>query len=640
MNHRMADQDAIHQRCFHPTGAFVEFGREEIEQSIAARFEKIARLYPDRTAVKMGQQRLTYDELNRAANRLARAILALRGEGNEPVVLLFEPGIRPIVAILGLLKAGKIYVPLDPSFPRDRIRTILEDCDSKLFVTDRRGSTFLNQRGESGVEALDIEAIDSAIPDGDLRLPLPPDLRASIMYTSGSTGRPKGVVQNHLGILHRAMVYTNMLHVCASDRLTLLHSCSFGSSIHHLFSSLLNGAALFPFEARVDGGISLARWLKQEEMTIYHSVPSLFRQCMEAVTGHETFSALRAISLTGASISAQDVALYKKHFPESCVLVHLMGATEAGWIRRYFIDHAGSVEHGTVPVGFPIEDKAVLLLNDEGVETEQGEAGEIAIRSRYLAVGYWNRPDLTREKFVAPPDAADEQIYLTGDMGRLSVDGCLSHLGRKDFLVKVRGFRVEMGEIESAISALAQVKEAVVVAADDGNEEKRLLAYVVPERDAQVSSTSLRRLLKDELPDYMIPQTFVTLAALPLTANGKIDRRSLPDPGTLRPQLDTPYEAPKTAVEESLARIWGDVLDLCAVGIRDNFFELGGSSLSAARIVAKVNETFGIELSLRNFMDVPHIAGMAGIVILLRGSKDSAGIEFPDRAVDEEIGEL
>jgi non-ribosomal peptide synthetase component E (peptide arylation enzyme)/acyl carrier protein len=361
---------------------------------------------------------------------------------------------------------------------------------------------------------------------------------------------------------------------------------------------------------------------------------------MEAVTGHETFSALRAISLTGASISAQDVALYQKHFPESCVLVHLMGATEAGWIRRYFIDHAGSVEHGTVPVGFPIEDKAVLLLNDEGVETEQGEAGEIAIRSRYLAVGYWNRPDLTCEKFVAPPDAADEQIYLTGDMGRLSVDGCLSHLGRKDFLVKVRGFRVEMGEIESAISALAQVKEAVVVAADDGNEEKRLLAYVVPERDAQVSSTSLRRLLKDELPDYMIPQTFVTLAALPLTANGKIDRRSLPDPGTLRPQLDTPYEAPKTAVEESLARIWGDVLDLCAVGIRDNFFELGGSSLSAARIIAKVNETFGIELSLRNFMDVPHIAGMAGIVILLRGSKDSAGIEFPDRAVDEEIGEL
>jgi amino acid adenylation domain-containing protein len=640
MNHHVADQDVIHRRCFHPTGKFFEFSRREIEQSIPERFEKVVGRYPARLAVRTEQHALTYDELNRAATRVARSILAVQGEGNEPVVLLFEPGIQPIVAIMGALKAGKMYVPLDPSFPQDRISAILEDCNSRLFVTDSRSQSLLNKRRDRGVDVIDIDAIGSVISDDDLRLDLSPDLRASIMYTSGSTGRPKGVVQNHLGILHRAMVYTNMLHVCASDRLTLLHSCSFGSSIHHLFSSLLNGATLFPFQSRLEGELPLARWLDRHEITIYHSVPSLFRQMTEAMTGSDVFSSLRAISLTGASISGQDVALYKKYFPERCILIHLMGATEVGWIRRYFMGKASSVGPGLVPVGFPIEDKSVVLLNDQGTAVGQGETGEIAVRSRYLSAGYWNRPDLTDEKFISSPDGADEHIYLTGDMGRFSANGCLSHLGRKDFLVKVRGFRVEVGEIESAISALEQINEAVVVAADDGNKEKRLLAYVVPERDSPLNPTMLRHILADKLPDYMIPQMFIVLDALPLTPNGKIDRNALPDPGSFRPQLETPYEAPRTVIEERLAKIWAEVLNLNRVGIHDNFLELGGNSLSAMRIIAKINEIFGIEVSLRSLMDVPHIAGMAGIVTLLRGAKESVRVEGPNAATDNESGAL
>ena len=634
------DQEALWHKCRHPSGEFIEFPREEIQQSIADRFEKIAALYPDGVAVRTQQESITYRDLNSAANRVARAILEKRGEGNEPIILIFEQGIPSIIAILGTLKAGKIYVPLDPSFPRDRIAAFVKDCQAKLLVTNNQNIAFADSLKDGAKDRLNLDTIGHAAPDNNPRLDVTPDTIASIMYTSGSTGSPKGVVQNHVGILHRVMIYTNMLHVCSKDRLSLLHSPSFGSSIHHLFSSLLNGASLYPFESPLRAGLPLARWLIQEGISIYHSVPSLFRQMTEALSGPEEFSNLRAISLTGAPISIEDVALYQRHFAAQCILIHLMGATETGWIRRYVIDRETPLRDSAVPVGFPIEDKTVALIDEDGKEMPPGQAGEIAVRSRYLAVGYWDNAKLTEEKFISAPRSDGERIYLTGDMGRLATNGCLYHAGRKDFLVKVRGFRVETGEVESALRGLDKVKDVAVLASLDSNAETQLTGYVVPKDQSLLTPTALRQLLREKLPDYMIPQTFVLLNALPLTANGKVDRKALPDPGNARPQIETDYVAPRTDMEKRLAQIWAEALGLSTVGVEDDFVELGGHSLLATRIIGKVHEAFGIEVSIRAFLDAATVAGLAKLASTLGKSRNEIQIRNPAAAGDEEISEI
>jgi acyl carrier protein len=282
----------------------------------------------------------------------------------------------------------------------------------------------------------------------------------------------------------------------------------------------------------------------------------------------------------------------------------------------------------------------VVILDDEGNPLPPNEVGEIAIKSPFLAPGYWRQPDLTKAKFLADPTGGDARTYLTGDLGYLKPDGCLIHMGRRDFLVKVRGFRVETGEVESALRGLDKVKDAVVIGTSDDNGETQLTAYVVPNDQSLLTPTALRRLLREKLPDYMIPQTFVLLNALPLTANGKIDRKALPDPGNARPQIETDYVAPRTEMEKRLAQIWAEVLDLSTVGVEDEFVELGGHSLLATRILGKVHEAFGVEVSMRAFLDAATVAGLALVVSALRQSRDKIKVRNPAPAGDEEISEI
>ena len=334
------EQQAIWVKCVHPTGTFVEFPEAEIEQSIPDRFQQQVAKYPDRLAVKMEQSTLTYHELNQAANRVARAILSKAGPGQEPVGLLFENGAQAISAIFGVLKAGKFYVPLDPSFPHARIAAIIEDSGIRLLVTNRQNFRLASELMRRRSHVLDIDTIAVTVSAENLNLPVSPEGYACIFYTSGSTGQPKGVVHNHRSLLHVTMIDTNSLHITPDDRLTLLHSWSVHSCIHHLLASLLNGAALFPFDLRRGGGEPLARWLMQEQVTMYHSVPMVFRQLTAVLTGKEAFPDLRSITLSGAPATSNDVELYKRQFPSACVLLHMIGTTETGWLRRHFIDKA------------------------------------------------------------------------------------------------------------------------------------------------------------------------------------------------------------------------------------------------------------------------------------------------------------
>ena len=405
------------------------------------------------------------------------------------------------------------------------------------------------------------------------------------------------------------MHYTNSLHICAADRLILLYSPSAIGGPRNTLSALLNGAAIFPFDVKEEGLTNLARWLTQEGITIYHSVATLFRHFTTILTEKEEFPKLRLVRIGGETIYRTDVELYKKHFSLDSVMHVCLASSEAGAITQYFLDRETNVASHTVPVGYPVDDTEVLLLDDDGHEVGVNRIGEIVVKSRYLSPGYWQRLDLTQAAFL--PNRGDERIYRTGDLGLRHGDGCLVPVGRKDFQVKVRGHRIEIAEIETALLSLDNIKEATVTLREDRPNDKRLAAYIVPAKKALVTPSIVRHALAEKLPEYMVPSIFVFLDALPLTPNGKVDRRALPDPEPCRPELDTPFVLHRTPIEETLARIWAEILGVDTVGIHDNFFDLGGHSLLAAKILSSMHDLFQVQMELRVLFDHPTIEELA-----------------------------
>lgn len=604
-------QQHLRGKSFHPSGSFVEFSKKDVERSIPQRFEQQVAKYPDRVAVKSGNHALTYDELNKASNRVTHAIVAQRKEGDEPIALLFEQGTQVIAAILGVLKAGKIYAPLDPSHPPARLTCMLEDSQATLVVTNNKNFSLAHQITQDKTKLINIDELDSKISNEDLSLDISADALAYILYTSGSTGQPKGVVQNHRNVLHDCMSYTNNLHICAADRVALLASVCVGASVHYLFGALLNGAGLYPLDIREERLTYLAPWLIQERITFFQLSANVFRYFLGTLTGAEDFSDLRLIALGSAQVTRKDVELYKKHFSANCILLNRLSTTESRTIRWHFIDKQTPIHGDTLPVGYAVEDKEVLLLDEAGAEVGANEIGEIAVRSRYLTPGYWRRPELTQAKFLPDPEGSDKRIYLTGDLGRMMPDGCLEHLGRNDFRVKIRGYTVEVAEIERALLEHANVRETAVVAMEDNRGDKRLVAYLAANHQPAPSISELRRVLMEKLPFFMVPSEFVLCDALPLTASGKVDRRALPEPVWNRTQLNSPFVAPRTPVEEMVAAIWIEVLGLERAGVKDNFFDLGGHSLLATRILSAVQDLFQVQLELRELFDNPTIEELA-----------------------------
>jgi acyl-coenzyme A synthetase/AMP-(fatty) acid ligase len=461
---------------------------------------------------------------------------------------------------------------------------------------------------------VNVDRLGDSLSTENLALDISPDTLTWILYTSGSTGQPKGVVQNHRNVLHFIRNYTNWFHLCAEDRLALLFTFSVNAGAHVIFSGLLNGASLYALNISQEGLTHLADWLLEHQITYYCSVPTVFRRFVETLTGEEEFSHVRLVKMMGEPVYRRDVALFQRHFAEGCIFVNRLGSTETGSIRWYFVDGKTRIDGAHVPVGYPVEDNEILLLDEAGVEVRCGQIGEICVKSRYLSPGYWRKPDITRAAFLPDPEGGDERVYRTGDLGRMLADGRLVHLGRKDFQVKIRGYRIEAAEIEMALLDHLAIREVVVLAREDRPGSQRLVAYLVPEKAQVPTVTELRRFLAETLPDYMIPSVFVTLDALPLAPNGKVNRRLLPAPDQSRPVLETRYVPPRTSVEEALVDIWAKVLDLDQMGVHDNFFELGGHSLLATQVASRVLNTFQVDLSLQALLESPTVADMALVV--------------------------
>jgi amino acid adenylation domain-containing protein len=599
-----------------PTHSFVPFHKNETEQSIPERFEQQVTRHPDRIAVKGRKLSLTYEAINRWANQVGRAILALRTEGEEKTVgLLVEKDAPMIAALIGALKAGQIYVPLDPAHPGARASKMLEDARAKFIVTDNANCGAARELEHDSRRLLNIDRLGPNLSDQNVGLSLTPDTLAYIIYTSGSTGEPKGVVQNHRNVLHNTRKHTNSLHISSDDRLTWLASVSTAQAMTDIYSALLNGATLCPFNVREDGLIRLADWLTHEEISIYHSSASVFRHLLDAMGSKAEFPSLRLTKLGSEQVFKKDVERWKKHFPPNCVFVNAISSTEAGTLRQIFIDKETIIRRSVVPVGFPVDGMEVFLLDDAGRRVGFDSPGEIAVKSRYLAPGYWQRPELTRAAFLPDPEGGDARIYLTGDLGRMSPSGCLEHLGRKDLQVKIRGFRVEVAEVEAALLDCCRLKQAVVVAREARPGVTRLKAYVIPEEDSAPTVESIRTSVKGSLPDHMIPSEFVMLEVLPLTPSGKVDRQLLASTTSLQSKTEAPYVEPKSTLESQIAEVWKELLDVRPIGIRQDFFELGGDSLLAVRMIDRIEESVGKRFPMAALYSGATVENMAQVLL-------------------------
>jgi amino acid adenylation domain-containing protein len=605
------------------TNIFIPFTEAETEQSLPSRFEQQIGRYPQRLAVMEHHTGLTYMALDQAANRVAQAILARHGAEPAPVALLLGHGTPVIAAMLGVLKAGKICVPLDPQAPQDRLRYILSDSRAALLVAEERHHAVASALARSGCAVSPFEELVARGAAATPGVPLAPDNLAYLLYTSGSTGRPKGVAKSHRSVLHEIRRLTNAFHLSADDRHTLLRSVSSNGAIQDIYDSLLNGGTvcLFPLEREGVGG--LASWLRQHEITIYRSAATVFRAFVQTLPDSAPFPRLRLIQPGGEPLSPQDVALYQRYFAPDCVLVNCLGLTETGPVCMYFIDKASPIPDAVVPVGYPVEDTEILLLDEPGQEVVAGDSGEIAVKSRFLAAGYWGLPEATRAAFLSDPAGGEARLFRTNDLGRLLPDGCLVYLGRKDLQVKVRGQRIEVAEVEGALLGLNGVHEAVVMTREARPGDHRLVAYLAAPRSPRPSITTLRHALAATLPEFMIPSVFVWLDALPRLPGGKVDRRALPPPDLARPALATPFVAPRTPVEDQLAMLWAEVLGLEQVGLHDNFFELGGHSLLATQLLSRLRDAFRVELPLERLFEASTVASMA--LAIVQGQAEQMG---------------
>ena len=615
-------QRSIHDRCYHPTGEFVPFADSDIGQSIASRFEHQVRQHGQRLAIQAGEEQFTYVQLNEAANRVAHTVLDCDTDTNEPVLLLMAHGAQYVAAMLGVWKTGRFIAPLDATVPLARNAEIVRHSGGRLILTDRQHQAMALQLAMTDACVLDLDdqlGADATDPSG---LGVDAGSLAWLVYTSGSTGQPKGVMQTQRTVLHFMRNYTRYFHICPQDRLSMLYRCNVNAGLFGSLLPLLDGAGLYMLDVKTSGLDVLDEWLGRHSITVCCMVPTMLRDLAETLTESEMFPSLRLLYLAGEPVLKRDFDIYRRHLSGRYIFVNRLGSTETDCIRLFFADKESQIGTASVPVGYAVDDKQVLVVGDDGKEVEPGEIGEIAVRSRYISTGYWRSGEMTAAAFETCPDDPSARIYRSGDIGRMLADGCLMHMGRKGFQIKIRGHRIEAEEVELVLMDVTGVKQAVVVARPDPQGEQRLVAYWVGHGEAMPSVTALRNAVWAKLPDYMVPAVFVRLDAMPVAPNGKVNRRILPDPGHDRPDLDQPYVPPRTPFEQTITEIWAAVLGIDRVGIHDNFLELGGNSLMAGQILARIGEAFQAELPLRMLFDEPTVAEMALNTIAIAASHE------------------
>lgn len=507
-----------------------------------------------------------------------------------------------MVGVFGTLMACGAYVPLDLGFPQARLERLLEDADVAAIVCSEATKELATQLAASaGVPAIELGEVLGA-PGEDFRLERAPaaDDLAYIIYTSGSTGTPKGVMQSHRNVLHHIRAWTNSLRLTEYDHHTLFSAYSWDSAVQDIYGALLNGATLFPRNLRETDMGELAGWLRSNAISVIHTTVPFYRRFVKSLEKDNVIEGVRAIAIGGEAVRREDLDHFKAHFASHTSLVNMYGATESSSALFFVANHETGLDGEVVPLGFPPADTEVVLVRNGVEQRAHSIVGEIAIKSEFLATGYWGGNPEANSRFKKLDDGTPRRMYMTGDLGRVLHDGAIEYVGRRDFQVKVRGFRIGLGEIESFIGQHPLVRDVVVIASQDVGDETELVAYYSAKAGVEAPGPQeIREYLLERVPDYMVPRFVMLLDAIPLTPRGKIDRDALPKPSAAKMQpreRSRDYMEARDQVELDLVEIWESVLTVSPVGVRDNFFALGGHSMLGFQMLDQVKCKMGVTI--------------------------------------------
>jgi amino acid adenylation domain-containing protein len=609
---------------------FVPFPDSVYDQSMAEAVHHAVELYPARVAIHADKKIITYRELDELTNCLAKKILEVTGDTEENISIMTEQGLNQIICILSILKAGKIYSAMDLSNPTERLTAMIADFGSRITLTD---SQHVSQALIASADTAVIIEVDKLGGSREeILVHRPYDHLAGIYYTSGSTGQPKGVVYDHRSLLHYAITSNHCYRMTKTDKQPLPYSCSFAWSAPILFGTLLCGGTLFPINLREMNMGELALFVDRWAITILQFTPSILRPFMASLdSGYRHFPNLRLIVTGGESLQIQDVKLWQGLFDLGSKLGYILASTEASYITFQTYGTTDTLPSGNLPVGKVVPGKEVMIVDEEKKPLPVGEIGEIAVRSHYGSRGYWRKPDLTQTAFVQDIYESDIRTFYTGDLGRVRPDEALEHFGRKDDIVKIRGYRVSLAEVQAALYQLPGIKEAVIIAGrlPRRPDENQLIAYVVLRPRNKTTASSLRQSLAMKLPDYMVPPFIIFLEALPLNINGKIDKGALPAVPERQELLAN--DLPTDPFEKLLVSIWKKVFRLEKISVHDSFFDLGGDSLMAVSIFLYVERSFSRRFPSSILLQYPTIRSLASLLRAKNSEQPSSIIPVQPR---------
>ncbi|URZ15357.1 non-ribosomal peptide synthetase [Clostridium felsineum] len=564
------------------------------DKTVVDLFEEQVEKTPDNTALIFEDKQLTYSELNRKVNQVARKLRKLGIKPDDFVAIVAERSIEMIVGIYGIIKAGGAYVPIDPNYPEDRIKYMLEDCTPKVILVYRADV-------KTKVPVINLE--EKAVWEGETanlkKLNKPNDL-AYCIYTSGTTGRPKGVMVEHKGIINMKSYYENKVPISKEDKILQFANIVFDASVSEMTMAILIGGSLVivPDSIRLDVQ-KVQEYAQRNKVTVATFPPNYYIQMNEFQP---------RIIITAGSDSSKE--LIEK--TENSKYINAYGPTENTVSATHWEYKNGEEIPKKIPIGKPISNVQIYILNNNSM-CGIGMPGELCIAGAGIARGYLNRPELTAEKFVDNP-YGEGKMYRSGDVARWLPDGNIEYLGRIDDQVKIRGFRIELGEIESALRKTAKVKDAVVIVKEDENKEKSINAYIVS--DEKITVSEIREKLEKTLPDYMIPAYIMQIENIPVTPNGKLDKKALPK---IEAKSEKEYIAPRNDIEKEIVEVFEEILGIEKVGIKDDFFELGGHSLRATRVINRIEAVTGVRLPLKSIFENPTVEGLSRLVNLEKG---------------------
>ncbi|MCB9066930.1 MAG: amino acid adenylation domain-containing protein [Calditrichae bacterium] len=587
-------------------------------KQLIERFEAQVERTPENIAVRYERQQLTYRELNERANQLAHHLLAQNVVPEQLIGICLERTPEVIVAILGVLKAGCAFVPLDLAYPKDRIEFMLNDADVQLLITQQ--SLIGQVPSGDALQTVIVDAPDSPIANHRRDNPgieITENQLVYVLYTSGSTGQPKGAMITHRNVLRLFTATDHWFHFDETDVWTMFHSYAFDFSVWEMWGALLYGGCVVVVPYMVSRSPeAFHKLLVDEKVTVLNQTPSAFQQLIAAdlQSAKPANFALRYVIFGGEALNFQMLKPWFDRYGDAKPqLINMYGITETTVHVTYRPVSAADLRSNAASlIGVPIPDLEIVLLDEHLQPVPDGETGEICVGGGGVARGYWKREQLTNERFIPHPQkpGSGEKLYRSGDLAKRLPDGDLDYLGRMDFQVKIRGFRIELGEIEAAMVKHPAISQSLVIANKHPHSgEQRLVGYFVAK--AAMNISEIRTFLGQSLPDYMIPAAFVKIDEFPLTTNGKIDRKALPEPGKERPNLSVAFVAPRSDTEKYLAEIWQEVLGIESIGVRDAFFELGGTSIQAGQFVARLYADLGEEVFVVTLFEKPTIEAFA-----------------------------